>query len=193
MTSPRPGKRTGEAHHTGITMIRNPVLSLALAGALLALGGCQANQPAPAAPSTAPSPAQPAGSPAFAGLGGTTWRLVEFQSMDDSQGTTRMADPGRYTISFNRDGRVAVRLDCNRGAGSWTSGSSNGGSAAIGGSLEFGPMAVTRALCPPPSFGERLEQHLRYVRSFVIRDGRLAMSLMADGGILVWEPVRDPQ
>ena len=27
-----------------------------------------------------------------------------------------------------------------------------------------------------------------FVRSFVLREGRLYLSLMADGGILVWEP-----
>lgn len=139
----------------------------------LGLGGCQ----------TPPSE-PPVGNLAFAGLGGTKWRLVEFQSMDDSQGTTRMADPGKYTVTFNHDGTIAARLDCNRAAGSWTQAIAN----ANGGSLQFGPLAVTKAYCPPPSFGETLERHFRFVRSFVVRDGRLAMSLMADGGILVWEP-----
>lgn len=144
-----------------------------LIGMVMSLNGCQS-------PGNGPS----VGNPAFAGLGDTTWQLVELQSMDDSQGTTRMSHPGKYTIEFRRDGSVAVRLDCNRGVGTWSNPIAN----ASGGTLEFGPMAVTEAYCPPPSFGAQLEQHLRYVRSFIVRDGRLAMSLMADGGILVWEP-----
>lgn len=154
-------------------MARFTVMFAVLAGLLVPLGGCQSRQPE-----------LPAGNLAFAGLGGTAWQLVEFQSMDDSQGTTRMTDRSKYTITFDRKGSVAVRLDCNRGIGTWSNPIAN----ATGGTLEFGPIAVTKALCPPPSYGEKLEQHLHYVRSFVIRDGRLAMSLMADGGILVWEP-----
>lgn len=155
-------------------MVRSNLILATLAGLLIHLAGCQSPQPDP-----------PVGSLVFAGLGGTSWRLTEFQSMDDSQGTTRMADPSKYTITFDPNGSVAVRFDCNRGMGTWRNPIAN----ATGGTLEFGRMAVTKAYCPPPSYGEKLEQHLRYVRSFVIRDGRLTMSLMADGGILVWEPV----
>lgn len=118
------------------------------------------------------------------GLAGTTWQLVEFQSMDDAQGTKRPDDQKKYTVSFGADGRAALRLDCNRAAGTWQSESRSSSE----GSLEFGPLAMTRALCPPPSMGDMLAAQLPYVRSFVLRDGNLAMSLMADGGIIVWRP-----
>jgi heat shock protein HslJ len=143
-----------------------------LPAVLLALAACQA-----------PAKDPPVDNLPFSGLGGTNWRLVEIQSMDDSQGTTRPDDPAKYTINFGKDGSAALRLDCNRGAGNWRNDIAN----STGGSLEFGPIAVTKAYCPPPSLGDALERHLPYVRSFVIRDGRLNMSLMADGGILVWE------
>lgn len=149
------------------------IIALALLGSTL--GACATTPPEP-----------PVGNMAFSGLGGTSWRLVEFQSMDDAQGTTKIAEPERYTLTFNRDGSLAARLDCNRGVGAWSNPIAN----ATGGTLELGPMAVTKALCPEPSFSTKLEMHLRYVRSFVMRDGRMYMSLMADGGILVWEPIR---
>jgi hypothetical protein len=57
------------------------------------------------------------------------------------------------------------------------------------GSFRFGPIASTRALCPPPSLAERLARLLPYVRGYSLRNGRLHLSLMADGGILVWEPL----
>lgn len=110
----------------------------------------------------------------------TDWRLVEIVSMDDAQGTSRPEDPDKYTLQFGIDGRAAVRLDCNRGAGTWTG---DGASR-----LSFGPLATTRAACRPPSLGDQLGMMLSYVRSYVVADGRLHMSLMADGGILVWEP-----
>jgi para-nitrobenzyl esterase len=53
--------------------------------------------------------------------------------------------------------------------------------------LAFGPLALTRALCPPAPLTERLEKDWAFVRSYVIRDGRLFLSLMADGGIYEFE------
>jgi heat shock protein HslJ len=116
-------------------------------------------------------------------LAGTSWQLVSFQSMDDSQGTTAVDDSGKYTLTFSEDGKAALRLDCNRGIGSWESTPSADGSS---GTLKFGPLAVTRALCPPPSLGEKLARDLDYVRSYLLKDGRLYLSLMADAGIYEW-------
>lgn len=133
-----------------------------------------------------PAPAEQTPSlSAFAGLPGTSWQLVEIQSMDDAQGTTRPRQSADYTLTFNADGTLAMRLDCNRATGTWRSEDAS----ATSGTLAFGPMAVTRALCPPPTLGETIVRQFPYVRSFTMRDGRLNMALMADGGILVWEPL----
>ncbi|MCP9840827.1 META domain-containing protein [Synechococcus sp. J7-Johnson] len=120
-------------------------------------------------------------------LAGTQWRLVEMQSMDDAQGTTRPADPSRYTLQFNGDGTVQLRLDCNRANGGWSAQPSADPSS---GSLRLGPLATTRALCPPPSLGEKLGAQAAFVRGYRLNDGRLTLSLLADGGLLVWEPVQ---
>lgn len=50
---------------------------------------------------------------------GTRWQLVSIQPMDDAQGTVRPSEAARYTLEFGADGRVAVRLDCNRGSATW--------------------------------------------------------------------------
>lgn len=123
------------------------------------------------------------GNLAFSGLDGSHWQLVEFRSMDDAQGITRPADPSKYTITFHNDGSLTAQLDCNRGAGPWQNDISN----ATGGTLSIGPLAVTKAFCPEPSMGGMIERNLGYVRSFTVEDDRLNMSLMADGGIIVWE------
>jgi len=129
-------------------------------------------------------PEAPVANIPFSGLEGTNWRLVEFRSMDDAQGITRPDDPDKYTITFHNDGSLSARLDCNRGVGPWRNDIAN----ATGGTLSIGPLGVTRALCPQPSMGEKLERQLGEVRSFTIADNRLNMALMADGGIIVWEP-----
>lgn len=117
-------------------------------------------------------------------LAGTSWRLIEMQSMDDAQGTTRADDPERYTITFADDGTAYMKLDCNRGRSSYETASTGPDQ----GSLTFGDIASTMAIRPPDSLSERLGQQLRFVRSYIMRGGRLNMALMADGGILVWEP-----
>jgi para-nitrobenzyl esterase len=116
-------------------------------------------------------------------LGGSSWRLVKFQSSDGA--TLTPDDKNKYTIAFGNDGRVAVRIDCNRGAGAWKSSGPN--------QLQFGPLALTRAKCRPPSMHDRIVKDWESIRSYVIKEGRLFLSLMADGGIYEFEPIAGPQ
>jgi heat shock protein HslJ len=120
---------------------------------------------------------------AVAPLAGTHWRLVEFQSMDDRQGITRPSEGSLYTMWLHGDGAVAMQLNCNRATGTW---SAAPGSDASSGQFEFGPLAATRALCPPPSMDESIVAQSQFVRSYLLKEGRLYLSLMADGGIYVW-------
>lgn len=126
-----------------------------------------------------------AGSDSNAHLANTHWRLVEFQSMDDSVGTRRPTDPSLYTMSLQEDGTVKMRLNCNSARGQW---SYEPGQDGISGRFTFGPLAVTRAMCPPPSMDERIAADANYIRGFLLKNGRLYLSLMADAGIYVWEP-----
>lgn len=114
-------------------------------------------------------------------LAGTTWQLVRIQSMDDQTIVLRAGQREKYTLSFGTDGRVALRADCNRGQGTWSS--------AGGTQLIFGDIAMTRAACAPGALDERFLRDLSYVRSYMQRGGRLFLSLMADGGIYEFEPV----
>ena len=118
-------------------------------------------------------------------LAGTSWRLVEFQSMDDAVGVTRPEDPSLYTMRLNANGTVEMRLNCNRATGKWSAEPSGDGSS---GGFEFGPLAMTRALCPPPSMDEQIAKQSEYIRGYLLRDGNLYLSLMADAGIYAWEP-----
>ncbi len=118
----------------------------------------------------------PSTSPA---LTGTSWQLVKFQGGDD---TTLTPDDGaKYTIEFGAGGQVTARIDCNRGRGTWKSSGSN--------QLQFGPLALTRATCPAGSLHDHLVKQWGYIRSYVVKDGHLFLSLMADGGIYEFEPV----
>jgi len=118
-------------------------------------------------------------------LAGTSWRLVEFQSMDDSVGTVRPADPSLYTMRLDADGTATLRLNCNRANGTW---SAESGADPSSGRFAFGPLTTTRALCPPPSLDQQIASQAEFIRSYLLNDGRLYLSLMADGGIYAWVP-----
>lgn len=105
--------------------------------------------------------------------------------MNDAIGTVRPSDPTLYTMRLNGDGTLAMRLNCNRATGTWTV---EPGSDGASGRFGFGPLAVTRALCPSPSLDERIQSDAEFIRSYLLRDGRLYLSLMADGGVYGWEP-----
>jgi heat shock protein HslJ len=125
--------------------------------------------------------------PISSALAGTSWKLFAIQSMDDTQGTIRIDQPERFTLQFDPAGRVSLRLDCNRGMGSYEISPVGDGSS---GSLRFGPLAATRAMCPPPHLDEHIVRDLAYVHSYLLKSDKLFLSLMADGGIYEWHALR---
>jgi putative lipoprotein len=124
----------------------------------------------------------PPRSPQSVNLAGTAWQLVRFQG---GNGATRVPDVrSNYTISFGADGRVAARIDCNSGSGTWTSAGSS--------QLTFGPLVTTRVACRPGSLYNQIARNWQYVRSYTMRNGHLFLSLMADGGTYEFEPITTP-
>jgi len=115
-------------------------------------------------------------------LAGTSWRLVNIMSTDDN--VYAPDDPSKYTLGLRADGTAAVLADCNRGTGNWTSTSTE--------QLQFGPIATTRALCPPGSLSERYLAQFQWVRSYVMENGHLYLATMADGSIIEFEPMELP-
>ncbi len=111
-------------------------------------------------------------------LAGSSWRLVELQSNDDTIGVVRPRDPSRYTMTLGADGRASLRLDCNRAGGQWRS--------PTPGEITFTPLAMTRAACPEGSLDTRVARELEYVRSYLREGDRLRLTLMADGGSQLW-------
>jgi para-nitrobenzyl esterase len=118
-------------------------------------------------------------SPASPGLAGTSWQLVKFEGSDDNSVTPD--DRSKYTIEFSADGQLSARIDCNRGRGTWKSSGRS--------QIEFGPMALTRAQCAPGSMHDHIVKQWENIRSYVLKDGHLFLSLKADGGIYEFEPM----
>ena len=180
----------GSSRETACT---RTVAAILLSGAVLAGCGAPGEEAATrrdvqsSAPESGRS-AQAASTGPPSPLAGTEWRLIEIQSMDDAVGTSRPDDPSRYVMRLNGDGTVALRLHCNSTNGTWFA---EAGADLFSGRFEFGPLAATRALCPSPSLDERVAKEARYIRSYLLKDGRLHFHCLADGGIQVWEPLAE--
>jgi heat shock protein HslJ len=159
-----------------------PLMTMAAAILMgLALIGCvsEADPPVPATDAAARTPA-PDEEPAAGDseLAGTEWRLVKIAEMND---TTHVPDDSaKYTLALGADGGATIQADCNRGTGTW-------GSTGKG-NLHFGPIAATRALCPPESISEVYLKQFQWIVSYVMSDGHLFLATMADGSIIEFEP-----
>ncbi len=134
----------------------------AIAVMLLLLSACAIDK---GPPGVGPSTWQPA------------WQLVRIQ---DGSGAVFVPDvKAKYTMEFDALGGVTMRIDCNRASGKWASPGP--------GRLEFGQLALTRAACPRGSLHDRIVKQLPHVRTYMVKNNRLFLSLMADGGIYEYE------
>ncbi|HEX5092229.1 MAG TPA: META domain-containing protein [Burkholderiales bacterium] len=81
--------------------------------------------------------------------------------------------PEAYTLQI-QDGRAAIRADCNRGTGAVT---------LEGERVAFGPMATTRAFCPPPSRGDEYARQLLAAEQLAVHGAVMRIALK-DGGAM---------
>jgi hypothetical protein len=121
-------------------------------------------------------------------LAGTKWRLLSFQSMGDAIGQIRPEDPSLIAMNLRPDGTVSMRLCCNSAKGTY---SVEPAGDRTSDRFEIGQLAYTRSSCPPFPPVERIVKDLKFVRGYLLREGLLNLSLMADGGIYSWEPYGD--
>ena len=118
-------------------------------------------------------------------LTGTSWHLLSIDSMAPAeQPSTTIDEPALYTVTFGDDGRATFLVHCNRGSSTWHAEAA----APDSGTLTFGELALTRMYCPQPSADTTVAAALGRVRSYLISDGKLHLSLEADGGIMNWMP-----
>jgi heat shock protein HslJ len=117
-------------------------------------------------------------------LAGTAWQLLEIRSPEGDLESVRPNDPALYTMALAEDGTVSMRLDCNRASGTWTA-------STAGASFGFGPIRMTRVVCQQPSLDLQIARDTEFVSAYRVRDGLLYLSLVADGGLYIWERVRE--
>lgn len=111
-----------------------------------------------------------------ADITGVTWRWT---GMTTPVETIKVDAPDRYTMTLGADGRVALRADCNRGSGPYT--------ITPDRRIKMGPLALTRAACPPGSLSDRYVRELERASIYFLKDGALFLDLPADSGTLRFE------
>jgi heat shock protein HslJ len=117
----------------------------------------------------APPPAIPAAAATLPM--GLVW---SWQGTQMSDGTRFVPEaPGRYTLEFQPGGRVSVRADCNRGSATYVQN---------GEALDFGPIALTRMLCPPGSHDGEFLKGLAAVSGQIFDGGDLVLRLRVAAG-----------
>lgn len=154
----------------------NIKLVITLLCGLLLLTACVAPAPASTtgtAPTAAPAQVAAASERVYRASELTTnpWLWVSFT---DPTQQFELDQPAQYTITFNTDGTVAIKADCNNASGTYTA-DDNGGLT-----LALGPM--TLAACPPDSRSDEFIKKLGSVAGFFFEQGFLYLDLAADGG-----------
>jgi heat shock protein HslJ len=158
----------------------HPVLSPVVTAAALALAACAATPSGgPLMPGAINAPPPPLAAAGDALIAGTAWSWKETLMRDGER--VKPDVPERYTVEFQPGGAVAVRADCNRGAGSY---------ALNGGALSFGPLAVTRAMCPPGSMDAEFLKALGAVSGQHFNGDELVLTLKLDSGSMFFTTTR---
>ncbi|MCP8688198.1 META domain-containing protein [Marinobacterium sedimentorum] len=103
---------------------------------------------------------------------GTSWQWL---SKTTPREMLEVAQPERYTLALQPDGRVQAQFDCNRGHGSYE---------ISDGRLTIGPVATTMMVCLPGSLDAVYGQALEKVESFRVENGELLLGLEDEGGTL---------
>jgi heat shock protein HslJ len=104
-------------------------------------------------------------------LAGSRWELVEFRGADGK--VEKPTDPTKYVLELIVGGRLAMQLDCNRATGRWQARSTGPG----GGAITLNAPAMTRAMCPGPSWDTRLAADLASAQTYTLEADRLTVTL----------------
>lgn len=110
---------------------------------------------------------------------GVVW---SWQGTQMSDGARYLPDaPDRYTLEFLPGGRMNVRADCNRGNASYVRNAN---------SIAFGPIALTRMMCPAGSRDTEFLKGLGNASGLLFRGNDLVLTFKVDSGSMRFTPSR---
>jgi para-nitrobenzyl esterase len=117
-----------------------------------------------------------------AGLAGSTWQLVRIQ--EGGRIPVVPDDPAKYVFTFEADGKLSARIDCNRGRSTWKITSRD--------TIQLGPLETTAMKCPSGSL-ERIAADWTDLSTWAIRQGRLLLTRGSTGALYEFEHVPVPK
>lgn len=142
------------------------------APALLLIAGCTSK--APSTNAEPPAAAPPAAQTEMRDPGPLSGEWTWVRTVTPVE-TIVADDPTHYTLTFNEGGTLAVRADCNRGAGTFTQ---------DGKTLAIGPFALTRMMCPPGSLDSKFVAQVNGVATCFMSGDTLMIDLKMDSGTM---------
>ncbi|HVJ29107.1 MAG TPA: META domain-containing protein [Gammaproteobacteria bacterium] len=148
--------------------------SAALAGAALALAGCQRTDDAARVPADIEVGAQPARSADTVSDGtitGRPWRLVAIRRPTAAE--EPVAPDPEYAVQFEGDGRYSGRAHCNRFTGGYE--------RAAPGELTIHAGAATLAACLTPSIADEFVRALASVTKYEVSGDQLLLTYNTSG------------
>ena len=155
---------------------------IAVALVALLMDACSTN---PAATKPSLPPITPIMLPPGIGAGGEPTldgRVWAWQRTDVAGKETIVPDhPERYTIEFQRDGRVQVRSDCNRGSAGYTQRENQ--------ALSITAAATTKMGCPQGTKGDEFVRELAEVEGYDLAGRDLMLTLKANAGAMRFAPL----
>jgi heat shock protein HslJ len=110
---------------------------------------------------------------------GLLWQWVGTSTPDDD---ISVAEPERYLLLLNAEGRAEIEFDCNSGGGDYS---------IDEGSLAFGPLISTRMACPDDTQDFVYMSQLQRATAFYVEGGELHVELAMDGGTMRFAPVAE--
>ncbi len=117
-----------------------------------------------------------------ADLSGVVWQWLG--STSETGKAAKPKFPEKYTLAFLLDGRVTLRVDCNRGGGAYQMDGAN---------LTIDAATLTRRACPQGSLGNRFVRDLNAVTSHAMMDGGPVLTLKDGAGEMKFEAQPAPE
>lgn len=114
-------------------------------------------------------------------LSNTSWRLVKYQGKGKDTSVITPAQRSAYTVTFGHDGRVAMKIDCNRGSGTWK--------LSGWGQIKLGPLALTRAACPADRLNTKLPVEWSTLNFFKLKGDHLLLSTKPQSSFYEFEVI----
>jgi heat shock protein HslJ len=113
-------------------------------------------------------------------LVGTVWQWTEFQDSAGEEGSLRVGDPEKYTLTLGADDVARIQADCNQLR--WTY-------ERQGPRLTFNTLGpATLAHCGEQSLDQRFLELLGNTVTYAMSEGRLYLNLKSDAGNMVFIP-----